>query len=242
MQNRYVADIGDFVKLAILRRLAHGYHLGAAWWLIPDEHHNSDGSHRKYLERPTEWRHFDPALFDALLKIQKDNKRNVRALEEAGVLPNAVFASDRVPCEVRPFRLRCGERRSWFERVETKLKDCNFVFLDPDNGIASDRLQLTRRAAGESVTIEEIKVLQENRRAMVIYHHQTRFVGGHCSEIGNIAARLRKNGLDVSGALRAKPWSPRLFFILNGNKELNDRAQSIAELWGNWISWHVVKK
>jgi hypothetical protein len=99
-------------------------------------------------------------------------------------------------------------------------------------------LKQRRRAAGKSVTIEEIKALQESSRAMVIYHHQTRFPGGHYSEICDLATRLRQSGLDVSGALRAKPRAPRVFFILNGDEELRDRAKSIAEIWQNRISWH----
>lgn len=43
MQNRYVGDIGDYVKLAILRALLPGRRLGVAWWLYPDERHNRDG-------------------------------------------------------------------------------------------------------------------------------------------------------------------------------------------------------
>ena len=50
MQNRHVADIGDYVKLAILRRLACGRRLGVAWWLFPDEHHNANGGHRVVLK------------------------------------------------------------------------------------------------------------------------------------------------------------------------------------------------
>jgi hypothetical protein len=40
MQNRYVEDIGDYVKLAILRALSSRpsvRRLGVAWWLFPDE-------------------------------------------------------------------------------------------------------------------------------------------------------------------------------------------------------------
>lgn len=242
MQNRYVADIGDYVKFAILRVLAPGRDLGVAWWLFPDENHNADGSHRKYLERPHEWRHFDPELFDALLEIDKEKRHDVRALEKATILPNAVFASDPVPCEVRPFSLRPEKRGIWLEGIKIKLQDSNLVFLDPDNGIAPERLRLTRHRAGKSVTIEEINALQENNRAMVVYHHQTRCKGGHLCEIYDLAKRLRKSGLYVSGALRAKPWSPRVFFILNGDKELHDRAKSIAERWEDWISWDPMSK
>ena len=110
MQNRYVADIGDYVKLAILLALARDRSLGVLWWLFPDKHHNSDGDHREYLERQNEWKHFDPDLFDALLKIEKEKKRHVHALEKAANPPNAVFVSDLVHCEVWPFSRRLAER------------------------------------------------------------------------------------------------------------------------------------
>jgi hypothetical protein len=99
MQNRYVGDIGDYVKLAILRRLAFGRSLGVAWWLFPNEHHNSDGAHREYLRHRNKWAHFDPDLFEALLKIENEKNWDVRAFEEAAILPNTVFASKQIPCE-----------------------------------------------------------------------------------------------------------------------------------------------
>ena len=49
VQNRYAGDIGDYLKLAILRALSRGYRLGIAWWLYPDESHNGDGRHIGYL-------------------------------------------------------------------------------------------------------------------------------------------------------------------------------------------------
>lgn len=238
MQNRYVGDIGDYVKLAILRELAPGRSLGVVWWLFPNEDHNADGSHRKYLEQHTEWKRFDPGLFEALLEINKQNELDVSALEKASGFRNAVFVSDPVPCEIRPFTQRPTERNRWLGKIKERLKDCDLVFLDPDNGIASERLKLTQRCAGKSVTIGDIKALQDNNRAMVVYHHQTHFKGGHSSEIHLLSERLKESGIHVSGALRAKPWSPRLFFILNGDRELHDRAKSIAEKWGSLISWH----
>ncbi len=227
------------MKLAILRRLAFGRSLGVAWWLFPNEHHNSDGAHREYLRQRNKWDHFDPDLFEALLKIENEKNWDVRAFEEAAILPNAVFASEQIPCEVRPFSLRRTERSTWLAGIKTKLQDCNLVFLDPDNGIAPEGLKLGRRVAGKSVTIDEIRDLQENTRPMVIYHHQTRFPGGHSAEIHALATRLKENGLQVSGALRAKPWSPRVFFIVNGDNELHDRAKNLAECWKNKISWHT---
>ena len=242
MQDRYVADVGDYVKCSILRGLIRGHHdwsLGVAWWLFrpfPNEHHNADGGHRDYLSRPNDWKQFDPDVFEALATIDKEEKGDVRALEDPRLFPNAVFARDPVPCD-GPFAQRPSQRRRWLSKTKAQLKDCDVVFLDPDNGIAPEGLRLTLRRAGKCVTIEEIEELAQRHRTTIVYHHQTRRKGGHRAEIRHLAARLKESGLEVSGALRARPWSPRVFFILNGDKELQDRAKAIAEVWGDHMLW-----
>jgi hypothetical protein len=55
VQDRYAGDVGDFLKLGLLRQLiASGdsppsLRLGVVWYLVPDEAHNSDGRHVGYL-------------------------------------------------------------------------------------------------------------------------------------------------------------------------------------------------
>lgn len=66
MEDRYAGNIGDYVKLALLRQLSAGRNLGIAWYLYPDEGHNVNGRHIGYLNLPHRWRHLDPELFDAL--------------------------------------------------------------------------------------------------------------------------------------------------------------------------------
>jgi hypothetical protein len=78
MQNRYVGDIGDYVKLCILRALLPAYRLGVAWWLYFDEDHNKDGRHIGYLRDPAQWRLFDPTLFDALSEIVTSGPREMQ--------------------------------------------------------------------------------------------------------------------------------------------------------------------
>jgi len=80
MQNHYVGDIGDYLKLGILRALSPGYRLGVARWLYPNEVHDGNGKHVDYIQRPEQWRHFDPALFNALRHIVTSGLRNVDVL------------------------------------------------------------------------------------------------------------------------------------------------------------------
>lgn len=209
-----------------------------AWWLFPDEHHNADGGHREYLERPAEWRHFDPSLFDTLVAISKVRNRDVRAIEETALLPNAVFARDPVPCDVRPTAQRPAVRQRWISDIKASFKNCDLIFLDPDNGLAPEGLRPTWRHAGKSVFIEDLQGLAKAGRAMIVYHHQTRRRGGHEVELSHVASELRSGGFQASGVLRAKPWSPRAFFILDGDEALCKRAEEIASVWEGWISWH----
>lgn len=51
MQNRYVGDIGDFRKYALLKNIAKtGLSMGVNLYLTPAESHNADGKHISYLQ------------------------------------------------------------------------------------------------------------------------------------------------------------------------------------------------
>ena len=83
MQNRYTGDIGDYIKYALLRAISPGIKLGVAWYLYPDEGHNSDGKHVQCINDPQRWRHLYPELFDALKCIVAGD-RSVSADEQPG--------------------------------------------------------------------------------------------------------------------------------------------------------------
>jgi hypothetical protein len=152
MQNRYVGDIGDYLKLGILRALSPGYRLGVAWWLFPDEDHNNDGRHIDYLDQPAQWRHFDPQLFDALGEIVLSGQWDVRALEAADILPGAIFANDVIP-------RRRKARQEWFSGVQRALRDADLVFVDPDNGLEPDGHSHGSSKSGKSVLLGELREL-----------------------------------------------------------------------------------
>jgi hypothetical protein len=236
VQNRYVGDIGDYVKLAILRALADGCRLGVCWWLFPDEDHTNDGRHVDYLTKRATWREFDPVLFDALAEIVNTGRRAIQALENPSLLPGASFASDTIP--TAPHQQQWQTRAEWFDAVKAKLTACNLVFLDPDNGLQPDRFRSGGRTAGKYVRFAELTSLRSPGRSVVVYHHQTRRRGGHLAEIEYQAGRLRAAGFSTVDALRASPYSPRVFFILDGSPEIRARAEKIASRWKPLITLH----
>ena|SRR5665213_2628648 len=238
MQNRYVGDIGDYVKLAILRSLSPGFQIGVAWWLYPDESHNSDGAHVDYLRYPDRWRNLDPELFDGLKGIVTSKRRHVSALEM--LLPGAAFATDIFPQENTPNR-RIAARDAWLSSVKDKLRSTNLVFIDPDNGIQTLRFSAGQKRAGKSVSFRELLELGAHGRPLLVYHHQTRRKGGHLAEIEYLSDVLRDNGFHSVDALRAPRYSPRAFFLLNAPSVMRERAKAFSEKWAEAVTWHPGK-
>jgi hypothetical protein len=237
MQNRYVGDIGDYLKLAILRALMPGSKLGVAWWLHPDERHNGDGRHIRYLEDSTKWKTFDPELFSILSGIVCREDRNVAALQTANLLPEAVFFDEFIPVE-GPSLKRALDRCAWFQRVADKLNGCDLLFFDPDNGLETKNFNHGARKAGKSISLAELGSLRMNGRTLIVYHHQTRMRGGHHHELIHWGQRLREAGFQGVDALRASPYSARAFFLLDAPDEIRGRAERLAHRWGKHLTWH----
>ena len=237
MQNRHVGDIGDYLKLGILRALSPGYRLGVVWWLYPDEGHNQDGRHIDYLSQPDQWRHFDPDLFDSLSQIVVSGQRDVGALEASNILPGAVFAGDVIPTG-GPIVLRQQARHEWFQAARQTVHEADLVFVDADNGLEPDKFGHGSAKAGKSITFDELRELARPGRCLIVYHHHTHRAGGHYAEIEYLADRLRKNGFARVDALRARPYSPRVFFLLDAPADVCQRAEQIAWNWQALITWH----
>lgn len=133
MQNRYTGDIGDFGKLGLLRRLSTRLSIGVNWYLVPDESHNGDGQHIDYLTKNF-FRACDPPLFDALGQIVNSAQRQVAALEDSAIL-SAVYYSDVLNFCHSTKPERQVIRAAWHQNALSKLKDCELIFVDPDNGL-----------------------------------------------------------------------------------------------------------
>ncbi|MEO7027532.1 MAG: hypothetical protein ABI056_08260 [Caulobacteraceae bacterium] len=237
MQNRYVGDVGDYVKLAILRTLSVEKALGVAWWLYPDENHNGNGRHIGYLDRPEEWRDYDPDVFDALRIVVESGERRVERLEAAGLLPGARFFGEVIPTGETAVERR-RRRRDWFERLQTDMSDRDLIFLDPDNGLETRNFDPGGARAGKSVSVQELQSLRREGRGLIVYHHQTRMPGGHQKELAHWGARLRDSGFRTVDALRASAYSVRAFFLLDADDLTRGRARMLAERWGRRLTWH----
>lgn len=237
MQDRFAGDIGDYLKLALLRAVSPGFRVGVAWWLVPDEDHDGAGGHVAYSYAATKWQHIDPLLFDGLRALVREGKRSVADLEALDCIPGCRYASEPIPTPIRQ-RDRAPARREWFTRVLERVAGCDMIFVDPDNGLEPATYSPQSLTSSKSVTYSELRALAENGRCVIVYHHQTRRPGGHHAEIDFLADRLRTKGFERVDAIRARPYSPRVFFILNAPDAVAEGAAALASRHPGVFSWH----
>ena len=174
------------MKYGLLRALAEDRQLGVAWYLFPDESHNADGKHIKYLQEPERWCAYDPELFDTLERIVSEKRRKVSEVEASGILGSGRFSSEVLEHPTRESKhhqQRCAWRLDWFNGVQDVLRDCDVIFADPDNGLCEDRVfNPGTKKDWKGLPLREAKALAEDRSA-IIYHHNTRNKGTHKEEI-----------------------------------------------------------
>ena len=119
-------------------------------------------------------------------------------------------------------------RNNWFMNSLERLKDCDLVFADPDNGLKRrETFRPGQRKHAKSIPECEARTLADGGRPVVIYHHNTRYRCGHDAEIRHWQKRLGEK----TCAVRWRHRSPRTFFILNCTDRLAQRAEQWCEKW-----------
>ena len=230
MQHHYTADFGDFVKLALIRSLAAAAAPGVVWYLVDKHHRPGDGRHVAYLDNAPFWRDLDPTLFDSLRNIVTSGERHIRLLSP--LLPHGTpFFDNPVPCPAE-WSERPAARRTWLQHAVGAMERAGFVFLDPDNGLASERRRPTHSLAVKSVLPEEIMAFRGEGRPVLLYHHHSRRRGGHLAEIDALRMRLQGFGCRTVDAMRSPSYSPRCFLLLNGTTSLRKALHEFASRWG----------
>lgn len=172
MQNRYSGDIGDFSKLGLLRALLpSGLPIGINWYLVPDETHNSDGRHVKYLEKDT-FMDCDRELWKELCQIVHTGKRNVKSLQAKKILP-AIHYSEILDFGGKKKEEREKIRGRWHKKALSCLAGAGIVCTDPDNGLIVPSAEGTARE-NKYILTEEIKDYYRQGSSIIYYQHKAR--------------------------------------------------------------------
>jgi hypothetical protein len=216
MQNRYAGDVGDFMKLGLLRYVAAlpsdggaGLTMGLNWYLAPDEGHNTDGKHISYLQPSNRHHHAlrvcDPDLMHCLGRVV-EHGRTVQALEECGALPTKSPTHAEM---LDPVGGAVG-RGLWHRRALEALAGADAAFVDPDNGIRS-------AAQGSKVhkfaLIGELADYAARGQSLFAYHHADRSADVRTQAERRLHELADGVGQEPVGAVIARRGTCRFFLI-----------------------------
>jgi hypothetical protein len=255
MQDRYVPDLGDFSKLAVLREIARpgradGFKIGVVWYLtLPEVRRdgslrNNDGRHRAYL-RSGDWnartfRSCEPELYDVLQQIEISGAHCVGEYKKRRVLgegEHCVYVEEPVAVSGHSRREREAQRWAWFQRVLSAVAETELVFVDPDNGLLPAGISIGDLSARKYVSLGECAALYEQgRRTIVVYQHahrQASAIEQALSHLCSLRSRLARVG-DMF-ALRFHRGSSRFYLVVAAPEHsavLRERA--VAMVRGPW--------
>lgn len=169
MQDSYVGDIGDYGKFGLLRALVHAkLSLSINWYKTnpesPKVNKQEAGKYIQYLN-DLEYTAYDPELFEKLKTLVDGKSRKVEAIKDAKIV-KAKFYDTPLPEK--------GKRELWHSKALKKLDSTDIVFLDPDNGIETQRMMIENKASKKHVKWEEIKDYYQRNQSVIIYQHQPR--------------------------------------------------------------------
>jgi hypothetical protein len=213
VQDRYVGDIGDFGKYALLRALTgDDLRLGVHWYRNADEEANRDGLFTEY----SRLRDCDPQLHDVLNTIVSGASRCITAVESAGVLPkDTVYYSCPLSSRDAKDRATRAERRvGWNARALEVLAPAGIVFMDPDNGIAPASADPDGTTGPKYVFPDELRPFLDRGQSLVVYHHQTREKGGLAATLSRHFEMVRCLGSERVWAFVFRRVSVRVYLIV----------------------------
>ena len=172
MQNRYVGDIGDFGKLGMLREISKtGLSIGVNWYLTPDEEHNGDGRHIRYL-KDDRYRPCDELVWETLGRIVDSGQRHVSSLEKSGIL-RATYYSKELSFKYKGKSERVTHRERWHAAALSRIGECDVIFVDPDNGLLVPSADGTMKS-NKYVAHQELADYYKCGASVIYYQHKAR--------------------------------------------------------------------
>ena len=237
MQNRYAGDVGDFMKLGLLRHLAAppaaggaGLSVGLNWYLTPDEGHNADGKHIAYLlARTASHRSLEACDGDLMGRLAQvvANGRSVEALEACGALPPGA-------CTHRAMLARAlspGARRRWHCLALDALAGAEVVFADPDNGI---RTSVSGSKPEKYALVAELADYAERGQSLIVYQHADRSAGAESQARRRLLELAHGVGQPPVGAIIARRGTCRFFLVTAAESHRVRLASSLTDFAVRW--------
>jgi|ERR1051326_224245 hypothetical protein len=239
MQNRYIGDVGDFGKYALLRalgdeRLKRAIKIAVVWCLYPDESHNDDGRHISYLES-TDFVELDIQLVQLLRNAIKSGRRNISVISTGRALPTGTVFYDVTLCPANVRHLsradRIGHRTMWLEGCLRATRDSDLVFFDPDNGLEVTSVPKHHLRSGKYMYWDELLPFWKRKQSLLIYHHLNRTKSAPDQVCEMMTAIRMKFANAIVRSLVFRRGSCRVFWLIRHRSALGRKIERRIDIF-----------
>ena len=221
--------------------------LGVVWYLTPDESKSRDGRQTRYLgldeKKRRQFAECDEELYLALGNIVGARTRGVKAVQQSAILPEGTIYYNK-PLDLRGVKKGRGEtlqqareqaRAEWNALALEETKDCEIVFLDPDNGLETTSVDAAALRGVKYAYYDELKSYLDREQSVVVYHHLNRgskAIRQIYQKQREIYERLGRRAF----AMRYHRGSPRAFILIpqrRSRREITDSTRRMLDgAWG----------
>jgi len=235
VQNKYVADIGDYGKYALLSALCDLEIRCLVIWYLTDENTKiADGKFIEYLH-DDKYRKAAPQIFDALKEISLSiDGRNVEGVRKKRVLSTKTDIYDnKLSYSNESLADRKLLRDRWNATAAEKSKKADLIFLDPDNGLEVKSRGPYSKMGTKCATGEEVKAFLAEEKSVVLYQHRNRS-GKIEDQVGDVFRRLAIGGKQPSGwAISFHAFSTRIYFVFPASNHRQRLQARLFEFYKN---------
>lgn len=246
MQHRYVPDLGDFSKFAVIDALCgRGQDRTALIWYLVDphevgDHHNNDGKHTTYLDLDRQgYAQCQPELYQRFQTIHATGEKHVGVYARHNVMPGVDYFDEPISYDLQPLQQREAWRAGWLQRALGAADHSQLIVLDPDNGLMPDRLSVRSKSAVKYASLDECAAFYgDGQRSLVVYQHAHR--QGRAEEQAGRALQRLSDYLSVTRsdtfALRFHRGTTRFYLVvpaIDHVKKMRERAMAMIDSdWG----------
>ena len=258
MQDRFVGDIGDFANNGLLRALCgtpemrvDGLELGVIEYFNEPTHTDSkksDGSKIEYLKvseyNDSMYREYDKDLYLALRKLVGESLVSGNELKIDPAWARTVLPVDEryYDALVQPYK-----RVEWIKCAIKKIDDANIVFVNPDNGIATQIMCKkandfpNQKRSTQHIYMDELQQISDANKSIIIYQHPPRDLKkDNRQEYTKERATFLQQELNFVCHVWAFWWHPivpRIYFIVARTQEHKDKIEKRLESFrkSDWI-------
>jgi hypothetical protein len=228
VKNQYCGDVGDLSKFALLRSLQNAFpeeRIGILWYLTPDHAATGAGKDGRFIDYP-ELEHCDPELYRVLQAIAH-GRRDISEFRRLGLTRGISEYYQQLDSAKHASKTREQAREAWFQGALHATADCSLIFVDPDNGIASDRVKPTQVQRDKFALHSELEALHARGQTVLCYQHANRLIG-----FDQFLAKTTSR-FPGSFAIRWRRLQSRAYLVWpSRGRELRPWARAMTE--GSW--------